>query len=103
MRLEECTVFPYVLGLLSKLQSEQVDERQLLYRIDDFIDNHSNIEEKRDDLKQLLIKHFPPTSDNFNRNQILFDSFDWEYDLNDHNGMEERILAPIVRTLEKEV
>jgi hypothetical protein len=29
--------------------------------------------------------------------------FDWEYDLNDHNGMEERILAPIVRTLEKEV
>ena len=103
MSLEERTVFPYVLGLLSKLQGEQVDERQLSYRIDDFIDNHSNIEEKLDDLKQLLIKHFPPTNDNFYRNQILFDLFDWEYDLNDHNGMEERILAPIVRTLEKEV
>ncbi len=103
MSLEERTVFPYVLGLLLHLNGKKTDEEIPTYRIDDFIDNHSNIEEKLDDLKQLLIKHFPPTRDQFYRNQILFELFDLDYDLNDHNGLEERILAPIVRTLEKEV
>ncbi len=103
MNLEERTVFPYILSLFQKFQDQEVGEEQLVYQIDDFIVNHSNIEEKLDDLKQLLIKHFPPTSDRFYRNQILFELFDLEYDLNDHNGLEERLLTPIVRTLEKEV
>lgn len=102
MNLEERTVFPYILALFSKLNGEDVNEELLRYRIDDFIDNHSNIEEKLDDLKHLLIKHFPPTKDRFYRNQILLELFDLEYDINDHNGLEERVLAPIVRTLEKE-
>jgi regulator of cell morphogenesis and NO signaling len=103
MNLEERTVFPYILALFGKLSGQEADEELLHYRIDNFIDNHSNIEEKLDDLKQLLIKHFPPTKDRFYRNQILLELFDLEYDLNDHNGLEERVLAPIVRTLEKEV
>ncbi len=102
MNLEERTVFPYILALFGKLNGEAVNEELLRYRINDFIDNHSNIEEKLDDLKHLLIKHFPPTKDRFYRNQILLELFDLEYDLNDHNGLEERVLAPIVRTLEKE-
>ncbi len=102
MNFEEKTVFPYILSLFKKVQGQEVSMELLRYRIDDFIDNHSNIEEKLDDLKQLLIKHFPPTKDRFYRNQILFELFDLEYDLNDHNGLEERILTPIVRTLEKE-
>ena len=102
MNLEERTVFPYILALYGKLHGQEVNEGLLRYRIDDFIDNHSDIEEKLDDLKQLLIKHFPPTKDRFYRNQILFELFDLEYDLNDHSGLEERILTPIVRTLEKE-
>ena len=102
MSFEEKTVFPYILSLFRKLQGQEVNEELLRYHIDDFIDNHSNIEEKLDDLKQLLIKHFPPTKDHFYRNLILFELFDLEYDLNDHNGLEERILTPIVRTLEKE-
>lgn len=102
MNLEERTVFPYILALFDKVNGQEVSEELLSYRIDDFIDSHSNIEEKLDDLKQLLIKHFPPTKDRFYRNQILFELFDLEYDLNDHNGLEERILTPLVRTLEKE-
>jgi regulator of cell morphogenesis and NO signaling len=102
MNLEERTVFPYILTLFGKIKGQKVNEELLRYQIDDFIDNHSNIEEKLDDLKHLLIKHFPPTKDRFYRNQILFELFDLEYDLNDHNGLEERILTPIVRTLEKE-
>ncbi len=102
MNFEENTVFPYILALFGKLHEQDVNGELLRYRIDDFIDNHSNIEEKLDDLKHLLIKHFPPTTDRFYRNQILFELFDLEYDLNDHNGLEERILTPIVRTLEKE-
>lgn len=100
--LEEQTVFPYILALFDKINGKEDNVGLLRYQIDDFIDSHSNIEEKLDDLKQLLIKHFPPTKDRFYRNQILFELFDLEYDLNDHNGLEERILTPLVRILEKE-
>lgn len=100
--LEEQTVFPYILALFDKINGKEDNVELLRYQIDDFIDSHSNIEEKLDDLKQLLIKHFPPTKDRFYRNQILFELFDLEYDLNDHNGLEERILTPLVRILEKE-
>lgn len=103
MNLEDRTVFPYILALFDKLKGQEVNEGLLNYQIDNFIGSHSNIEEKLDDLKQLLIKHFPPTKDRFYRNQILFELFDLEYDLSDHNALEERVLTPLVRTLEKEV
>ncbi len=98
MHLEEKTVFPYILEVFE--QSGGKESKLLNYRIDDFVDNHTDIEEKLEDLKNLLIKHFPPTRDRFFRNQILLELYDLEYDLNDHNGVEERILAPLVRTLE---
>ncbi len=102
MNLEENTVFPYVISQYERIgEREKAEKDTFGYRIDKFVDNHSNIEEKLDDLKQLLIKHFPPSNGRFYRNQILLELFDLEYDLNDHNGLEEKVLAPLVRKIEK--
>ena len=101
MYLEDGTVFPYILALYNYSQNKKVNEEMLKYRIDDFIEHHSDIEEKLDDLKHLLIKYFPPTEHSFYRNMILLELYNLQYDLNDHANLEELILGPLVRELEK--
>ncbi|MDX9883485.1 MAG: hemerythrin domain-containing protein [Prolixibacteraceae bacterium] len=99
MYLEDSTVFPYILTLYN--YSENAGAGIPDYSIDEFVEHHSDIEEKLDDLMHLLIKHFPPTQDRFYRNLILLELFNLQYDLNDHSGIENRILAPLVRQLEQ--
>ena len=100
MQLEDSTVFPYIQSLYECLKDQSVKRELSTYGIDDFLEHHSDIEEKLEDLMYLLIKHFPPTKDRFYRNLILVELFGLQYDLNDHGGIEERILAPLVRNLE---
>jgi len=55
---EEQTVFPYIRGLIHGVHTEG-------YSIEQFEENHSNIEDKLEDLKNILIKYlakFPPKS-----------------------------------------
>ncbi|HBL74155.1 MAG: hypothetical protein A2W90_17535 [Bacteroidetes bacterium GWF2_42_66] len=101
MSLEETTVFPYILALYNYSENGEPPSELMNYRIDEFVEHHSDIEEKLDDLMHLLIKHFPPTKDRFYRNMILLELFNLQYDLNDHSGIENRILAPLVRQLEE--
>ena len=101
MQLEDSTVFPYIRTLHQQVKGQPHNEHLLRYTIDDFAEHHSDIEEKLEDLTQLLIKHFPPTKDRFYRNTILFELFALHYDLNDHGRIEEQILVPLVRQLEK--
>ena len=101
MQLEDATVFPYIQALHHLLKEMPYNKRLLQYSMDDFVKHHSDIEEKLEDLTQLLIKHFPPTKDRFYRNTILFELFALHYDLNDHGRIEEQILVPLVRQLEK--
>ena len=101
IHLEDSTVFPYILLLYRYWQSRESDNRPDNYQIEEYLEHHSDIEEKVDDLMQLLIKHFPPTEDRFYRNMILLELFDLQYDLNDHSGLEDLILGPLVRELEK--
>ena len=103
MALEDRTVFPYMLALYAFYQNEPVEASLLQYKTDEFLDHHTDIEEKLEDLKHLLIKHFPPTEDRFFRNQILLELFNLEYDLYDHARLEDRILSPLVMEIEKKL
>ena len=49
---EEQTVFPYIRGLVHGVHTEG-------YSIEQFEENHSNIEDKLEDLKNILIKYLP--------------------------------------------
>ncbi|MGV8091197.1 MAG: hemerythrin domain-containing protein [Mangrovibacterium sp.] len=100
MVLEDATVFPYIQALFDHARGEKVNLDSFHYCIDDFVEHHSDIEEKLEDLTSLLIKHFPPTKDRFYRNLILLELFALQYDLNDHGGIEDQILVPMVRKLE---
>ena len=107
IELEEKTVFPYVLEL-SKCLSEgkktnEFDQRFTAFNIDNYLDEHNDIEEKLYDLKNILIKYLPTPIDNFKYNTLIFDIFRLEQDLKDHSKLEEKVLIPRVRIMEKEL
>lgn len=100
MMLEDATVFPYIEALFNHAKGSVPGSFSFDYCIANFQEHHSDIQEKLEDLTYLLIKHFPPTRDRFYRNLILLELFALQYDLNDHSGIEDRILVPMVRKLE---
>ena len=99
MNLENDTVFPYIETVYTSfVRKEEPGQRD--YSIRDFVEHHSDIDEKLDDLVHLLIKHFPPTKERYYRNEILLELSGLQDDLNDHAGLENLILVPLVRELE---
>lgn len=97
---EEETVFPYIDSLLSHNNVDRKD-----YNIDQFEENHSNIDEKLNDLKSIVMKYLP---DNCRcsidlQSEVLFAIFRLEEDLQKHTLIEDHILIPMVEKLEKDV
>ncbi|MDR2129675.1 MAG: hemerythrin domain-containing protein [Odoribacteraceae bacterium] len=94
LHYEEHTVFSYIYNLKRGIKSGQ-------YHIKQFEKNHSNIEEKLHDLKNIIIKYLPEQGETELRNQILFNLFWLEEELNRHAMLEDRILIPFVQQLEE--
>lgn len=90
---EEKVVFPYVENLYNNGPKKD-------YNISTYEKNHTDIEEKLDDLKNILIKYVPET-DLMGQREVLSDLFLFEDDLNRHSLIEDRILVPIVLGMEK--
>ena len=90
---EEGEVIPYVQSLL-------IGKRNPDYSIDKFEENHSNIEEKLSDLKNLILKSLPDTCDDRMRVRLLNYIFALHSDLDSHTAIEDNILVPMVRLIE---
>ena len=90
---EEGEVIPYVQRLL-------LGKRDPHYSIDRFEENHSNIEEKLSDLKNLILKSLPATCDDRLRVRLLNYIFALQSDLDSHTAIEDNILVPMVRLIE---
>lgn len=90
---EENTVFPYILHRKAGKPSNG-------YSIEIFEQNHTNIEDKLNDLKNIIIKYLPDRSENRKRIHILFSIFSLEEDLEKHTLIENKILIPLVQKLE---
>lgn len=90
---EEQTVFPYILNMQEGLGANG-------YNIDIFEQNHTNIEDKLNDLKNIIIKYLPDHSENQKRISLLFNIFSLEEDLGKHTLIEDKILIPLVQKLE---
>ncbi len=106
-RVEEELVFPYVLALDQAYRNGECSE-ELAIRIrrepiEIYERNHSNIEVKLSDLKNLLIKFLPPVSVEHVSEQLLIDLFRLETDLEEHTKVEEKVLVPRVKKLESKV
>ena len=101
---EEQKVFPYVLGLLTRLDKYDTGsgaEERNSYSINDFEKGHSNIDEKILDLKNIIIKYLSPVYDTKRCYLFLNALFLFEEDLKDHARIEDKILVPKVREIER--
>ena len=93
---EENVVFPYIEDMLQDRRSGQ-------YSIGEYEQNHSNVQEKLDDLKNLIQMYLPKECRREDANQVLNDLYALELDLKKHTFIEDDVLIPAARQLEQEV
>jgi regulator of cell morphogenesis and NO signaling len=105
IRREEDIVYPYVFSVeqsfLARNPDKAIVEQINHYNIDNYESEHDNVEDKLMDLKNLLIKYLPVPVDSSLSQAVLFDLFRLESDLRDHARLEDKILVPKVRYMEK--
>lgn len=94
MGYEDKVFFPYVENLLEG--KEQKD-----YSVRLFEARHNNIEEKLDDLINLILKYLPTSGDTLRLADILEDLRGCNKDLYLHTFLEDNILVPKIKRLEK--
>lgn len=100
---EDETAFPYMAMISSYQKREGKPLGQVDYSVDVFEERHDNIQEKLSDLKNLLIKYFPPANDRYIRIRLLNELIDFEEDLINHARIEDKVLIPVVKQLEKQL
>lgn len=94
---EEQRVFPYI----EKLVRNQVTRSN--YSILSFEEEHTNVDEKLNDLKNLIIKYIEPDYDQNICNEFLMALIRFEKDINDHARIEDVILLLQAEALEKKL
>ncbi len=90
---EETVFFPYVESVAAG--SDAGD-----YSASTFEENHSNIEEKLSDLKNIVMKYLPAECNPKLANDVLFALFSLSEDLERHTNLENHVLVPMVNRLE---
>ena len=92
---EEEVAFPYMIDLVEK------NRKNAQYSVHTFEQEHSNVDIKLNDLKNLIIKFVEPVYDNNICNDFLINLYRFEKDIKDHARIEDKILVPLVFELEQ--
>jgi regulator of cell morphogenesis and NO signaling len=105
MAYEESTVYPYSLKMGNLLENKAILSKEEIkkYAISIYADTHDDIEEKLLDLKNILIKYLPPSETIEIEQNILFELFRLEKDLNNHARIEEKVLIPKMKLIENQL
>lgn len=93
---EEREVFPHIEAL-------QRGERDDHYRLADFSKSHGDLREKLDDLTQIIFKYLPASASSDDSIDVITDLLQLSADLKKHYVVEEKIMVPYVKQLEKSV
>lgn len=91
---ENDIVFPYVTALT---KAETITSG---YSVTEYKQHHTDIDEKLEDLKNLLLKYLPFNDESHLRRKMLQCLYELEYDLKIHSHIEDNILIPLVEKLE---
>ena len=91
---EETTIFPYV----ENLAAGKPDSGMTMAR---FMENHTDICDKIDDMKSVVIKYLPESCPTQQRCELLVDIFRMKEDLGKHTLSESTLLAPVVTNAEE--
>lgn len=95
MGYEDSTVFTYAKKLESGIKSGS-------YNIGIFSRRHDQIEQKITELKNIIIKYYPSTT-NYDLTLVINDIFACEEDLAAHNRVEDFVFIPYIKILESKV
>ena len=93
---EEEVVFPYIEGLLNDSNASGSE-----YRISLFGHSHGNVNEKLNDLSNIIIKYLSGEYASQLRYEILSEIGNIGNDLLKHSEIENRLLVPLVEKIEK--
>jgi regulator of cell morphogenesis and NO signaling len=93
---EESVMFPYLKSLLAgeKIESTMIDE---------CLDNHTDICEKIDDMKSIIIKYLPESCSIHQRCGLLYDIYTMREELSHHTRLEMELLAPLALEAERRI
>lgn len=103
LEYEDKLVFPYIDNLFEALLSKKQQTNQPNYTVNEYMEHHNDINEKLNDLKNLLIKYLPVRNDQSIRRRLLISLAELEKDLEIHSLIEEKLLVPLVKKLEIEI
>ena len=92
---EDKLVFPYVESLLS-------GDRSIDYTIGDFEEHHESVDEKMEDMKNIVMKYLPEECAGEMKMWVLLSIFRLRGDLRRHTYVEDNILVPVVKILESD-
>lgn len=92
---EEQNVYPCILALQQGQRGKG--------RINDFIALHGNLQDKLDDLTQIIFKYLPASVTGDDPIDAVLDILQLSQDLKKHNLIEEKIMIPYVKWIEKKV
>lgn len=94
---EEKALFPYIEKMIT---SNKTDNNSSVLS---FEDEHTNVDEKLNDLKNLVIKYLNPDYDDNLCNEFLITLFRFERDVHDHARIEDVILLHQAVAIENEL
>lgn len=94
MGYENTVFYPYVQNLIERTG-------KIPYSVREYEARHNNIEEKLDDLINLILKYLPTEGNALMLSDVLEDLRQCNRDLNLHTFLEDEVLVPKIRKLEK--
>ena len=100
---ENDIVFPYILHLAGIVHGSNDPGDRSAYSVNEYKNQHNDIEEKLTDMRNLLIRYLPSESDQVARRELLFALRDFEKDLHVHSCIEDTILIPLVEKMEAQL
>jgi len=96
---EDSIAFPYFNAIIES--SIRVSTADNPFSANDYREHHTDIESKLFELKNLFIKHLSLKGDRSIHRKLLYSLFELEHDLNIHSLIEDTILVPLVREIER--
>ena len=102
---EDILVFPYILEIENAIEQKKMppglNQKIKEHSIEKYERDHDSLEIKLSDLKNLIIKFLPPVLCKELCQKLLVELYRLEIDLENHSRIEENVLVPKVKLLEK--
>ncbi|MCC6397789.1 MAG: hypothetical protein IT282_12285 [Bacteroidetes bacterium] len=101
---EETTTFPYMMQVYRLYHNRRPSSRDRhalsRYSMRTYAEEHTVVDEKLFDLKNILIKYVRSDSSHPVSQEVIFELFRLERDIQDHTRIEDHILRPLVERME---